>query len=360
LKTLSGIIENISNTIFTFAGPKNASFHSLFDIWLQRENHLPIRFLLTIGGFSRTTSESGRPADNQSLFDKGNCARVSFYGSLIENTSQFECARIVIANQAFAILCCIGVVQAQVRPIRIEGRQRLRDSQATNGDTTENPVQNREESCPPGFVFGVGSPRKDRLMNTSALFLAYNCHTITSMWTFDMAPEPASTAESELYPHKRTCRLPVDVNSLHYQKLNVHDRLAMLVTGAVGSMYAVYLFLLMSLGWMLWQQFMQHKAFDPYPFAFLFLAGNLVQLILMPLIMVGQNIQSRHSELRAQEEYETCVVAYQDIEDIIEHLNAQDEELVKQSKMLEKVLERLEERITVYTPEEHPEKAHSH
>lgn len=183
------------------------------------------------------------------------------------------------------------------------------------------------------------------------------------MWTSEKtAPEQSaeSETESELYPKKRTCRLPVDVNSLHYKKLNVHDRLAVAVTSAVGSMYAVYLFLVISFGWMLWQHFMQGKAFDPYPFAFLLFIGNIIQLILMPLIMVGQNIQSRHSELRAQEEYETCVAAYQDIEDIIEHLNHQDDELLKQSKMLARVLARLEDRITVYTADDTPEKAHSH
>lgn len=58
----------------------------------------------------------------------------------------------------------------------------------------------------------------------------------------------------------------------------------------------------------------------------------------MPLIMVGQNIQGRHAELRSDEEYRTTVSSYYDIEQILRHLEAQDRQILKQSQMLEKLI----------------------
>jgi len=131
---------------------------------------------------------------------------------------------------------------------------------------------------------------------------------------------------------------PQNVNARHRSSLKLQDRIALLVTTAIGTMYAVYAFAIFMAGWILWQSKFSHKPFDPYPFAFLLFMGNIVQLLLMPLIMVGQNIQSKHSEIRADEEYKTTITSFQDIEQILQHLNAQDTELLKQSKLLEELV----------------------
>ena len=131
---------------------------------------------------------------------------------------------------------------------------------------------------------------------------------------------------------------PKNVNEIHKSKLGAQDRIALVITTAVGTMYAVYFFALFMAGWMLWQGHLSGRPFDPYPFAFLLFLGNIVQLLLMPLIMVGQNIQGRHAEIRSDEEYKTTMTSYKDIEAILKHLDAQDQELLKQSKLLEKVV----------------------
>ena len=51
--------------------------------------------------------------------------------------------------------------------------------------------------------------------------------------------------------------------------------------------------------------------------------------------MVGQNIQGRHAEIRAEEEYKTTMTSYKDIEHILKRLDAQDHELLKQTNLLE-------------------------
>jgi uncharacterized membrane protein len=124
-------------------------------------------------------------------------------------------------------------------------------------------------------------------------------------------------------------------------ELGFQDRLALLVTGAVGTMYAVYVFGLFMAGWMLAQVASGRSAFDPYPFAFLLFMGNIVQLLLMPLIMVGQNLQSRHSEARADEEYKTVGKTFADLETVMRHLDAQDRELIRQSGLLIALIETL-------------------
>lgn len=49
----------------------------------------------------------------------------------------------------------------------------------------------------------------------------------------------------------------------------------------------------------------------------------------MPLILVGQNLQSRHSEARAESAYEVNVRAEREIEVILIHLEAQAETIEK-------------------------------
>lgn len=138
-----------------------------------------------------------------------------------------------------------------------------------------------------------------------------------------------------LEPYKHHRHEPQNINTKHKSALGVQDRIALAMTTGIGTMYAVYFFAVFMMGWMLWQTYFTHKAFDPFPFAFLLFLGNIVQLLLMPLIMVGQNIQGRHAEIRAEEEYNTTITSYKDIEHILKRLDAQDQELLKQTNLLE-------------------------
>lgn len=53
--------------------------------------------------------------------------------------------------------------------------------------------------------------------------------------------------------------------------------------------------------------------------------SNLIQILLMPLIMVGQNIQGRHAEARADEDFAVNQKAELEVEEIIRHLEIQTE-----------------------------------
>jgi uncharacterized membrane protein len=76
--------------------------------------------------------------------------------------------------------------------------------------------------------------------------------------------------------------------------------------------------------------------FDPYPAFVLWLfISNMIQIFLMPLIMVGQNLQSDHAELRAQSDFEINKKSEIEIETILMHLENHDELLRKIMTILE-------------------------
>lgn len=118
--------------------------------------------------------------------------------------------------------------------------------------------------------------------------------------------------------------IPENINIKHRTSFKLHDRLAVIITSAIGSMYAVYFFIIFVSVWILWQS-LSSNPFDPYPFIFMIFISNIVQLILVPLIMVGQNIQNRHAQLRAEEEYQATKSIHQDIETILTILSNLDQ-----------------------------------
>jgi uncharacterized membrane protein len=55
----------------------------------------------------------------------------------------------------------------------------------------------------------------------------------------------------------------------------------------------------------------------------------MIQIFLMPLIMIGQNLQGRHAEIRAESDFEVNVRAEKEIEVILLHLEHQNELIMK-------------------------------
>ncbi|MGL5743229.1 MAG: DUF1003 domain-containing protein [Legionella sp.] len=76
--------------------------------------------------------------------------------------------------------------------------------------------------------------------------------------------------------------------------------------------------------------------FDPFPAFVLWLfISNVLQIFLMPLIMVGQNFQSQHAEMRAEADFEINTKAEQEINAILLHLEYQNTLILKILKNLE-------------------------
>jgi hypothetical protein len=67
---------------------------------------------------------------------------------------------------------------------------------------------------------------------------------------------------------------------------------------------------------------------------------TFIQLVALSVLAVGQQVLSKQSELMANEQYHTTINSYHDIEQIMQHLSAQDAELLRQAKMLIHLLEK--------------------
>ncbi|MDT7744710.1 MAG: hypothetical protein QOE59_3788 [Actinomycetota bacterium] len=81
------------------------------------------------------------------------------------------------------------------------------------------------------------------------------------------------------------------------------DRLAAWTTRRLGSMVTVYLTVALSVIWMVLGA-RSVLGFDPYPYPVLLFVGNVVQLLLIFVILVGQRTLSEAGERRAQQTYD--------------------------------------------------------
>ena len=135
---------------------------------------------------------------------------------------------------------------------------------------------------------------------------------------------------------------PKNVNIVHRRKLSPLDKLAIFITEKIGTMGFFFIIFTWTVLWLGWNIFAPiDLRFDPFPAFVLWLfISNLIQIHLMPLIMVGQNIQGGHAELRADHDYETDKKAEREIEIILFHLENQQKimlEILKRIEKLEKI-----------------------
>jgi hypothetical protein len=64
------------------------------------------------------------------------------------------------------------------------------------------------------------------------------------------------------------------------------------------------------------------------------ISQTFIQLVLLPIIMVGQNVLGRKSELQADEAYATTMKTYADIEAVMKHLDSQDKEILALGQLI--------------------------
>jgi len=121
------------------------------------------------------------------------------------------------------------------------------------------------------------------------------------------------------------------------EKLSPTNRLALWITTRVGTMGFFMVIFFWTISWLGWNTLApQHLRFDPFPaFALWLFISNMIQIFLMPLIMIGQNLQSAHAEMRAEDDFEINKKAESEIETILMHLENQNE-------MILKILDRLD------------------
>ena len=141
-------------------------------------------------------------------------------------------------------------------------------------------------------------------------------------------------------PKKNTSKIIRNVNIEHKERLTYLERVAISITDHVGTMGFFLIIFLWTALWLGWNIFAPKALqFDPFPAFVLWLfMSNMIQIFLMPLIMIGQNLQARHAEARADADFEVNVKAETEIEQILGHLQ-------KQSDMMIEILKKLNAKV---------------
>jgi uncharacterized membrane protein len=120
-------------------------------------------------------------------------------------------------------------------------------------------------------------------------------------------------------------------------KQNTLAKVAVWITNHVGSMGFFLIIFIWTAVWLGWNMFAPKEArFDPFPgFVLWLFISNMIQLFLMPLIMLGQNVQSDHADIRAEEDLKINIQSELEIETILSHLEYQNDLILKILKDLE-------------------------
>lgn len=99
-------------------------------------------------------------------------------------------------------------------------------------------------------------------------------------------------------------------NKIHKDNLSFLDRLALKITSGVGTMWCAIIFALLALVSL--PEAIKGGAYTTVAW----LSQTFLQLVLLSIIMVGQNIESRASETRAEADYETNLEAKKGIDEL--------------------------------------------
>lgn len=129
---------------------------------------------------------------------------------------------------------------------------------------------------------------------------------------------------------------PVNIHKQVRANLSAMDKAALFITERVGTMGFFLLILAWTVIWLGWNTLLPTAwRFDPaMGFVLYLFLCNVIQILLMPLIMVGQNLLNVDAELRAEHDLEVNVKAEREIEAVLRHLEYQNHLLIA---MLEKL-----------------------
>jgi hypothetical protein len=113
--------------------------------------------------------------------------------------------------------------------------------------------------------------------------------------------------------------------ALPHEPGSLNQRVAVLITDSIGSMWAAYAFAALTL-----ISLPAAIASGSAIVIVAWIAQTFLQLVLLPVIIVGQNVQAGHADARAEIDHET-------LGHTIEILAGQDRELALQTEILRRL-----------------------
>ena len=126
-------------------------------------------------------------------------------------------------------------------------------------------------------------------------------------------------------------------NDTFKESLKPTQKLALFVTEHVGTMGFFAIILAWTMFWLAWNILApKGLKWDPYPaFVLWLIISNILQILLMPLLLIGQNIQGMRTDIRGEHDYDTDKRAEKEIQTVL--LNFQ-----KQEKLILEILGKVE------------------
>ena len=107
---------------------------------------------------------------------------------------------------------------------------------------------------------------------------------------------------------------PRNVNHVHAgEQTSLNAQIALKLTRSVGTMQAAYTFIVLALIGLL---AILGVLSPQVALLVAWTSQTLIQLVMLPVIMVGQNVLGRKQELQADESFETTKKTYADSEEI--------------------------------------------
>lgn len=164
----------------------------------------------------------------------------------------------------------------------------------------------------------------------------------------DQPVQPAQIARvEELFrhtPHPRIAQRrnekPVKVDD---ERVGVNGRVALIITAVVGTMWCAYIFTLIAL-----VSLPSAISSGQAIVIVAWIAQTFIQLVLLPIIIVGQNIQGKASDKRSEQTYKDAEAILSECLQLQAHLQAQDtvlDDVVAHVKKHHEELQKLAARV---------------
>ncbi|NNN09316.1 MAG: DUF1003 domain-containing protein [Acidimicrobiaceae bacterium] len=125
-----------------------------------------------------------------------------------------------------------------------------------------------------------------------------------------------------------------DVRRVNHKNpfVRFNARFGLKITLVVGTMWAAYVFTILAL-------FALPSAIQQGTyFVIVWLSSSFLQLVLLPIIIVGQNIQAAAADKRSEDTYKDAEAVLKEAEEIQKHLLAQDQAISDIVTRLEKLM----------------------
>lgn len=117
----------------------------------------------------------------------------------------------------------------------------------------------------------------------------------------------------------------------------INAKVGLKITKAVGTMYAAYIFAAFAL-LSLPQAIMSKNMV----ILVAWLSSNFLQLVLLPIIIVGQNVLAKSADMRSEATFKDAEAVLHESINIQKHLAEQDAHLERQDQIIQKIIKHLE------------------